>query len=280
MVIKSGTENRIETTFADLRKVGKKAFIPFVMTGDPDLETTLQVVVEMIEKGASLVELGVPYSDPSAEGPIIMRADDRALQRGIRLNDVMNVARQVRNQGYETPVVLLLYFNCIFCYGPERFFSECQAAGVDGVIIPDLPYEERDEIQDFADRFNVIMISLVSPASQERARKITEEARGFLYCVSSLGVTGERSEFSTDFSGFFAELNRYSDVPKAIGFGISTPEQARELKKYCDGVIVGSAIVRRIEEEAERGAKGEEIAKQIGQYTAQMRAALDEGDVM
>lgn len=267
-------KNRIEDKFARLKAENKKAFIPFVMTGDPDLDTTYRVVLKMIEKGASVVELGVPYSDPSAEGPVIMRADDRALRKGIRLKDVMNIAVRVREKDDATPLVLLLYFNCIFCYGPERFFAACAQAGIDGVIIPDLPYEERGEIEEFAERYQVIIISMVTPASRERAKKIAEKAKGFLYCVSSLGVTGERAEFSTDFAGFFSELDSYSSLPKAIGFGVSSPEQAAYLQDYCDGVIVGSAIVRRIEEEAEKGADGRKIAEEIGRYTEEMCAAL------
>ncbi|MEA4902612.1 tryptophan synthase subunit alpha [Desulfitobacterium sp.] len=267
-------KNRIENKFARLKEENKKAFIPFVMTGDPDLDTTYRVVLEMIERGAAVVELGVPYSDPSAEGPVIMRADDRALQKGVRLKDVMNIAVRVREKDNSTPLVLLLYFNCIFCYGSERFFAACEEAGIDGVIIPDLPYEERDEIAEFAKRHQIIIISMVTPASRERAKKIAAKAKGFLYCVSSLGVTGERAEFSTDFAGFFTELNSYSSVPKAIGFGVSSPEQASYLKDYCDGVIVGSAIVRRIEEEAEKGGDGGKIAKEIGRYTEEMCAAL------
>lgn len=268
-------KNRIENKFVRLKKENKKAFIPFVMAGDPDLDTTYRIVQTMIEKGASVVELGVPYSDPSAEGPVIMRADDRALRQGVRLKDVMDIAVKVRKQDDSTPLVLLLYFNCIFCSGPERFFAQCEGAGIDGVIVPDLPYEERGEIEEFAERHHIIIISMVTPASRERAQRITEKAKGFLYCVSSLGVTGERTEFSTDFAGFFTELNGYSAVPKAIGFGVASPGQAADLKKYCDGVIVGSAIVRRIEEAAAKGADGGKIAEQIGRYTEEMCAALD-----
>lgn len=267
---------RIENAFKILRAQGKKAFIPFLTTGDPSIEGTILIAREMIRNGASLIEFGVPYSDPSAEGPIIMRADERALRRGVRVGDVMAVTRQITQEFPEIPLVLLLYYNVIFRIGAEKFFRQCVENGVDGVILPDLPYEEQDEILDVAKTYGVRLISMVTPVSHERAKMICERAEGFLYCVSSLGVTGERNQFHTDFRHFFSQLNDYTDIPKAIGFGISTPAQARELKQYCDGIIVGSAIVRRIEDAAAQGQTQAQIAQTIGEYTAQMRAALDE----
>lgn len=268
-------KGRIEKAFEKLRAEKKKAFIPFITTGDPSVECSYRIIAEMIENGASLIEVGVPYSDPSAEG-IIMRADERALRRGGRIKDVFSVTKRISREYPETPLVLLLYFNMIFVIGADKFFRQCVENGVDGVILPDLPYEEQDEIWDIAQSYNIRVISMVTPASHERAKMICERAQGFLYCVSSLGVTGERNHFKTDFRQFFAQLNEYTDIPKAIGFGISTPEQASELKQYCDGIIIGSAIVRRIEETVAQGKSDDEIAKAVGEYTAEMCAALEE----
>lgn len=207
-------DGRIERMFQKLKAEGKKAFIPFLTAGYPDLETSYQAVEAMVANGASLVELGVPYSDPSADGPAIMMADEYALNRGVRLKDVFDLASRIRGVHEEFPVVLLLYFNCIFCYGPDRFFRTCQQSGIDGVIIPDLPYEEMDEIRADAQRYDIRLISLVTPVSKGRMEKIARSAEGFLYCVSSLGVTGERAQFATDFGSFFDKLNQYTETPR------------------------------------------------------------------
>jgi len=262
----TGRPNRIDTAFAALRKKGKKAFIPFITAGDPSIEASYEIARAMIENGADLVEFGVPYSDPSADGPVIMRADVRALAHGTRLTDVFSLAGRITEEFPATPVVLLLYFNSIFVYGLERFFNACEKAGISGVIIPDLPLEERDEARPFADPHGVYLISMVTPVSKERTQRILAQAQGFLYCVASLGVTGERASYSTDFKDYFDTLNQLSDIPKCIGFGVSTPEQKNELAAYCDGVIVGSAIVRRIEECIGEGLTNREIAARLGSY--------------
>lgn len=261
-----GRPNRIDTAFADLRKKGKKAFIPFITAGDPSIEASYEIARAMIENGADLVEFGVPYSDPSADGPVIMRADVRALAHGTRLADVFNLAGRITEEFPAIPVVLLLYFNSVFVYGLERFFDACEKAGISGVIIPDLPLEERDEARPFADPHGVYLISMVTPVSKERTQRILAQAQGFLYCVASLGVTGERASYSTDFKDYFDTLNQFSDIPKCIGFGVSTPEQKNELEAYCDGVIVGSAIVRRIEDCIGEGLTDREIAARLGAY--------------
>lgn len=258
--------NRIDTAFADLRKKGKKAFIPFITAGDPSIEASYKIAKAMIENGADLIEFGVPYSDPSADGPVIMRADVRALAHGTRLADVFGLSDRITKEFPSVPVVLLLYFNSIFVYGQERFFAACEAAGISGVIIPDLPLEERDEARPFADLHGVYLISMVTPVSKERTRRILLQAQGFLYCVASLGVTGERASYSTDFKDYFDTLNTFSDIPKCIGFGVSTPQQKHELETYCDGVIVGSAIVRRIEDCILEGMADSEIAARLGAY--------------
>ncbi|MEI8201296.1 MAG: tryptophan synthase subunit alpha [Eubacteriales bacterium] len=258
--------NRIDTAFAALRKNGKKAFIPFITAGDPSIGASYEIARAMIENGADLVEFGVPYSDPSADGPVIMRADVRALAHGTRLADVFSLAGRITEEFPAIPVVLLLYFNSVFVYGLERFFDACEKAGISGVIIPDLPLEERDEARPFADPHGVYLISMVTPVSKERTQRILAQAQGFLYCVASLGVTGERASYSTDFKDYFDTLNQFSDIPKCIGFGVSTPEQKNELEAYCDGVIVGSAIVRRIEDCIGEGLTDREIAARLGEY--------------
>ena len=258
--------NRIDTAFASLRKKGRKAFIPFITAGDPSILASYEIAKAMIENGADLIEFGVPYSDPSADGPVIMRADARALLHGTRLADVFELASRISGEFPGIPVVLLLYFNSIFVYGQERFFSECEKADISGVIIPDLPLEERDEARPFADAHGVYLISMVTPVSQERTKRILAQAQGFLYCVASLGVTGERTSYSTDFKDYFDTLNKLSDIPKCIGFGVSTPEQKRQLETYCDGVIVGSAIVRRIEDCIGEGLSDVETASRLGAF--------------
>jgi tryptophan synthase alpha chain len=243
--------NRIERKFALLKDEGEKALIPFVTAGDPDLATTEKLVPAMFASGADLVEIGVPFSDPVAEGPVIQKASKRALDSGTTLVKIFEMVGRLRQQTDE-PLLLMLYLNSIFRFGKERFFRLCVENGVDGVIVPDMPYEERDEIQAEADKSGVISVSMVAPTSHERIAMIASAAKGFLYCVSSTGVTGMRSSFSTDFSDFFGTIKKYAEVPCAVGFGISNPEQAKQMAAYCDGVIVGSAVVKLVE----RGGSG------------------------
>lgn len=263
--------NRIEQKFDELRERNRKALITFVTAGDPILEATMDIVKEMEKRGADLIELGIPYSDPIAEGPVIQLANSRALKNNIKIKDIMDMVVKLRKE-VKIPILYLLYFNCILQYGPERFFRDCKESGVDGVIIPDLPYEERDEIEDTAAKFSVDIITLVSPTSRDRIAKIVKDARGFLYCVSSLGVTGMRKEFNTDFDEFFSYINKVTRIPKAIGFGISTPEHIRQLKNYSDGLIVGSAIVKKIEQSSNSG----EAVINVGDFVQTLRNAMDE----
>lgn len=262
--------NRIATRFNELKEVNRKALITFVTAGDPNLNTTKRLVKEMEASGADIIELGIPYSDPIAEGPVIQLANSRALKNSIKIKDIMNMVSEVRKE-VKVPLVYLLYYNCILQYGPERFFTDCKDCGIDGVIIPDLPFEERDEIDGVADQFDVNIITLVAPTSRERIEKITRDAKGFLYCVSSLGVTGVRNSFNTDFNEFFSYINKYCNIPKAIGFGISTPEHVRSLRGYSDGLIVGSAIVRQVE----KSSSEDEAVKNVGSYVKELREALD-----
>jgi len=264
--------NRIDQKFKELKENGKKALITFITAGDPDLEATVEIVKEMERQGADLVELGIPYSDPVAEGPVIQEANRRALENRIKIKDIMGAVKKMRKE-VKIPLLYLLYFNCILQYGPGRFFADCADSGIDGVIVPDLPFEERGEIEEAAEKSGVYIITLVSPTSEDRIERITKNAKGFLYCVSSLGVTGIREEFKTDFEKFFAHINRAGSIPKAIGFGISTPEHVRQLKGYCDGLIVGSAIVNRIGQSSCAG----EAVKNVGDYVRALREALDYG---
>lgn len=263
--------DRIREMFAARKAEGRKALITFVTAGDPDLATTERMVLEMIREGADLVELGVPYSDPIAEGPVIQAANERALRNGVRMGDLFGLAARLREKT-QTPLVLLLYVNVIVQYGADRFFADCAASGIDAVITPDLPFEERGEISGDADRHGIHMIRMVSPVSEERIRRIAADATGFLYCVSSLGVTGVRSEYDTDFDTFFRTIDEVCPVPTAIGFGISNGEQARAMKKHADGVIVGSAIVRRVAEAPNADA----AVAAVGAFTRELRTALDD----
>ncbi|MBN1774935.1 MAG: tryptophan synthase subunit alpha [Clostridiales bacterium] len=259
-------DNIIDTTFKKLRAEGKKAFIPFVTAGDPDIETTYRIAKEMIQNGANLIEFGVPYSDPSMDGPVIMRADKRAMDSGTRLRDIFDLVGKLSVEYPETPFLLLLYFNSIFVYGVERFFDAAEKAGICGLIVPDLPLEERAEAQPCADAHGIYLISMVTPTSEERAEQIATSATGFLYCVTSLGVTGARKSYATSFAEYFSKLDSFSDIPKCAGFGISDPEQKRKIEQYCDGTIVGSAIVRKVEQGIEAGLNSEEIARSVGAF--------------
>lgn len=263
--------SKIEDTFKVLRQQGRKALITFVTAGDPTLAVTGELVREMERRGADIIELGIPYSDPIAEGPVIQKADARALKNHITIRDVMETVGKFSGD-VKTPLVYLLYYNCILQYGPEKFFQDCVRCGISGLIIPDLPFEERDELDDLAAAYPVELITMVSPTSHERMQRVAAGARGFLYCVSSLGVTGVRENFNTDFQSFFNEINRATSIPKALGFGISTPEHVQKLKGYCDGLIVGSAIVRQVEE----SRSAEEIVQRVGDYVAKLRQAMDE----
>ncbi|HHV96894.1 MAG TPA: tryptophan synthase subunit alpha [Clostridiaceae bacterium] len=265
--------SRISEKFRELKRMNKKALIAFVTAGDPTINGTIQIVEELERGGADIIELGIPYSDPIAEGPVIQEANKRALMNDIKIKDIMNMVREIRNK-VKVPLIYLLYYNCILQYGIEKFFEECMECGIDGLIIPDLPFEELSEIEDVSTKYEDIIdvITLVSPTSGERIKRIAKRARGFLYCVSSLGVTGEREKFSTDFNEFFSVINDSTSIPKAIGFGISTPEHVKMLKGYSDGLIIGSAIVRRIGE----STTIEEAVKNVGEFVASLRKALDE----
>lgn len=268
--------NRIEITLAQLAQAGKKALIPFIVAGDPDIRTSLAIARSLLENGGDILEIGIPFSDPSADGPTIMAADARALANGTSIVDAFHMVRELR-QVTAKPILFLLYYNTIVQMGLDLFFATCREVGLDGVIIPDLPVEEQDEAAPFANAQDIIITRMVSPLSGERLPSLVQEARGFLYCVAALGVTGERSELSADLSRFEQALRTVCPIPRALGFGISTPEQVRALAASWDGIIVGSALVRRIGEGFAEGLDTRQLAQRLGDYIATLRSALDEG---
>lgn len=222
---------------------GRKAFLPFLTCGDPDLETTKAIIRSLVDAGADLIELGIPFSDPTAEGPVIQEASIRALKNKVTTDDVFDMAEQLRNEGVETPFVIMTYANVPFSYGTKRFMKRARQAGIDGLILPDLPYEEREEFLEDSLAYDVPLISLIAPTSKERIARIVKDAQGFLYLVSSLGVTGTRSQFASGLEEMIETIRASSDLPVAIGFGISSPEQAAAMAHIADGAIVGSALV-------------------------------------
>ena len=244
-----------------------KAFIPFITCGDPDLETTAAVVRAAAANGADLIELGIPFSDPTAEGPVIQGANLRALNGGVTTDKIFDLVRELRRD-VEVPMVFMTYANVVFSYGSERFISTCREIGIDGLILPDIPYEEKEEFLPICRRYGVDLISLIAPTSEDRIAMIAREAEGFLYIVSSLGVTGVRSEIKTDLGAIVETVRQNTDIPCAIGFGISTPEQAAKMAGISDGAIVGSAIVRLI------GEHGKDAPEYVGEYVKRMKEAL------
>lgn len=254
---------------SNIRKAfeNKKAFIPFVTCGDPDLETTGKIVRAMVKNGADLIELGIPFSDPTAEGPVIQGANIRALSGGVTTDKIFDFVRELRKD-VTIPLVFMTYANVVFSYGAERFISTCKEIGVDGIILPDLPFEEKGEFQPICKQYGVDLISLIAPTSDKRIAMIAKEAEGFLYIVSSLGVTGTRSEITTDLASIIKVVRENTDIPCAIGFGISTPEQAKKMAAISDGAIVGSAIIKLIEK------NGANAAEAVGEYVKEMKTAV------
>ena len=244
-----------------------KAFIPFITCGDPDLVTTAAAVRAAVRNGADLIELGIPFSDPTAEGPVIQGANLRALSGGINTDMIFSFVRGLRSD-VTVPMVFMTYANVVFSYGAEKFISTCAEIGIDGLILPDIPYEEKEEFLPLCHQYGVDLISLIAPTSQNRVGMIAREAEGFIYLVSSLGVTGERSSINTDLSDIVRTIRENTSVPVAVGFGISTPEQARAMASLSDGAIVGSAIVRLLEKH------GKDAPEYIGEYVKSMKDAI------
>ena len=242
------------------------AFIGFLTAGDPTIDKTVEYILAMEDAGCDLIEIGIPFSDPMAEGVVIQDANVRALKHNTTTDDVFDIVRRVREKT-DVPLVFLTYINPVFFYGYEKFFKKCSELGVDGIISPDLPYEEKGEIADIAKSNDIDVISLIAPTSKERIQKIANDASGFIYVVSSLGVTGMRSEIKTDLNAILSDIREVTDLPLAVGFGINTPQQAQNIGKIADGVIVGSAIVKIIEKH------GENAADALREYVSAMKEA-------
>lgn len=254
--------DRIKEAFAN-----GKAFIPFITCGDPDIETTGKVVKAAVKSGADLIELGIPFSDPTAEGPVIQGANIRALQGGVTTDKIFDLVRELRKD-VTIPLVFMTYANVVFSYGAEIFIQTCKEVGIDGIILPDLPFEEKEEFLPLCRQHGVALISLIAPTSDKRIAMIAKEAEGFLYIVSSLGVTGTRSEITTDLASIIKVVRANTDIPCAIGFGIATPEQAKKMAELADGVIVGSAIVKKI------GEYGKDAVSYVSNYVKEMTEVI------
>ncbi len=254
---------------SNIRKafVNGKAFIAFITCGDPDLETTAKVVRAAAENGADLIELGIPFSDPTAEGPVIQGANLRALTGGITTDKIFAFVKELRRD-VKVPMVFMTYANVVFSYGAEKFISTCREIEIDGLILPDLPFEEKEEFQPLCRQYDINLISLIAPTSENRIAMIAKEAEGFVYIVSSLGVTGTRNEIKTDLASIINVVRENTDVPCAIGFGISTPEQAKKMTDISDGAIVGSAIIKLLEKH------GKDAPKYVGEYVKSMKNAI------
>ncbi len=244
-----------------------KAFIGFVTAGDPDLEVSEKIMLSMAKAGCDLIEIGIPFSDPIAEGPVIQEANIRSLSQGTTTDKVFELTKKVSAQ-VDIPLVYMTYLNVLFKYGYDKFLQKAKNAGISGVIIPDLPYEEKEELQSVAVNYDIDVISLIAPTSEDRIKMIASEAKGFVYTVSSLGVTGTRSEIKTDLESITKAIKEVTDTPVAIGFGINTPEQAKKYSHIADGVIVGSAIVKII---AEHGVNSPE---KVYDYVKSMKDAI------
>ena len=246
-----------------------KAFIPFITCGDPDLETTRACVIEMVKNGADIIELGIPFSDPTAEGPVIMEADNRALSAGVTTDKVFAFTKELRAE-VDVPFIYMTYANVVFSYGIEKFVKEAFLAGVSGLILPDVPFEERQEFDEICDKYGVELISMIAPTSRDRIRMIAKEAKGYIYVVSSLGVTGARSAITTDIGSMVKLVKESTDIPCAVGFGISDAAQAGAMAILSDGAIVGSAIVKIIAE------YGKDAPLKVGAFVRELAAAVHE----
>ena len=245
----------------------KKAFIAFLTAGDPDFETSVKNFKAVAEAGADLIEIGIPFSDPIAEGPVIQEADIRALEAGMTTDKVFDLLKEVRKD-VDIPIVFMTYANPVFHYGADRFFKNASEAGADGIIIPDCPFEERHEFDEVAAKYGMDFISMIAPTSEDRIKEIASQAKGFIYVVSSLGVTGVRSEIKTDLESIVKLIKEATDTPAAIGFGISTPEQSAKMSKVADGVIVGSAMVRIV------ASEGVNAPEKLAEYVREMKAGM------
>lgn len=254
--------NKLQQVFAN-----GKAFIPFITAGDPSIEITEQLVLRMAEAGVDLIELGIPFSDPIAEGRVIQEADNRSLTGGATTDKIFTMMQRIR-KSCNVPIAFMTYVNPIFTYGTDKFMKNCKEVGVDAVIVPDVPFEEKEELMPFCSKYSVNFISMIAPTSSNRIRMIASEAQGFVYCVSSMGVTGVRQEIGSNVEEMIKLVKEVKDIPCAIGFGISTPEQAARMVKFSDGVIVGSAIVKIVEQ------YGVNCVPHVVEYVRMMKNAI------
>jgi tryptophan synthase alpha chain len=245
----------------------KKAFIPFITAGDPNLAVTEELIYALERGGADLIEIGIPFSDPIAEGIVIQKADERALNSGTTTDKIFDMLAKAR-KNTNVPIAIMTYLNPVYVYGVEPFLQRCVSCGVSALIVPDMPFEEKRELSSYCKAYQIDLISFIAPTSKERIVQIASEAEGFLYCISSLGVTGVREEFSSNLKEMIALVKTVKNIPCAIGFGIFTPKQAKEMSAFADGVIVGSAIMKIIEQ------YGEHCVEPVYQYVKQMKDAI------
>lgn len=255
-------ENKIKNAFD-----GKKAFIAFITAGDPDLESTENFVLALEKAGVDLIELGIPFSDPVSDGKVIQKANIRALSNGTTLEKIFATVEKLRTKT-RIPIVFLTYLNPVFKYGYDKFFKDCTKAGVDGVIIPDMPFEEQSEIKEYSEKYGVDIISFIVPTSNKRVELIAKEAKGFIYVASSMGVTGVRAKVTDNLTNLIEQAKKVTKTPCAVGFGISTPEQINEINKIADGTIVGSAIVKIIEK------YGKDASPHLEEYVKSLKAGV------
>lgn len=261
--------NRINEKFSSLKSKKKKALITFITAGDPDLESTVEAIKTMENAGADIIEIGIPYSDPLADGPTIQASSTRALKNGTKISGIMQSMKKAR-ESTGIPLAFLTYYNSIFKYGLDRFFDESKDSGVDGIIIPDLPVEEREGISEMMSKRGIILIPLVAPTSHKRIRSIVQNADGFVYCVSVAGVTGAREKIGTDLKSYMDAVAKFTDLPKVIGFGISNADMIKSVKEYCDGVVVGSAIINVMSKFENKS----EMLENLGKFVSELKSGL------
>jgi tryptophan synthase alpha chain len=262
--------NRLVEKLNCLQGKNIKTFIPFITAGDPDLDTTLELVLTLEKAGGDIIEIGIPYSDPMADGPVIQASSTRALANGTKINSIMGKVKEIREKT-QIPLVYLLYYNSIFKYGPEKFLKQCKEVGVDGLIIPDLPLEERAEVIEIADKYEICLIPMVAPTSRDRIKAITNLGKGFVYCVSVNGVTGTRQTLNTDIKEYMDLISSYTNMPKALGFGILNAEMAKLYAPYCQAIIVGSAIIKLVSE----GGTQKELLKRVFEFALEIKNAIN-----
>lgn len=264
-------DSRIKKKLDELKDKKKKALITYITAGDPNLDESMKIALTMENAGADIIELGIPYSDPLADGPVIQRASMRALSQNINVDSIFSMVLKLRSKT-EIPLVFLIYYNTIFSYGIKKFIDKCKEFGIDGLIIPDLPLEERKLLNEMLIDYPIDLIPLVAPTSKNRIKEIVKEGKGFIYCISSTGVTGSRKEFDLGIKDFIEEVKIHSKIPLAIGFGISDVESVKSLKDLSDGLIMGSGIIKEIE----KGIELWNIQERVFTFVKTMREGIDE----